>query len=261
VIQIPVTPDEADRQAALKKAQAARKRIVDGERFARVAQDASEDPGSARSGGDLGFFGKGTMDPAFEAAAFSLPIGQVSEPIESPFGWHVIEVIERDNAKTAAGKDSLGADGKPVPEAHARHILIRTAIDEADVERARKLATDVRNRAAGGENFGELVKKYSKFPGPAGPDGDLGFISLASLQPQIRAGLEQVKLGGISEPVATPAGFNIFKVIERRDERPYTLDEIKDDLPQVVAQIQQRERFEGWVKGLREKSHIEIRGS
>jgi parvulin-like peptidyl-prolyl isomerase len=81
------------------------------------------------------------------------------------------------------------------------------------------------------------------------------------VQPQIRAGLHDVAIGGISEVLPNQAGYNIFKVIDKRAERTYTLQEIKDDLPQVVSQIRSRERYDAWVKSLRDKSHIEIRSS
>jgi len=261
VIQIPVEADSATSRAARQRALAAKKRIEGGEKFAKVAQEVSEDPGSARAGGDLGFFGRQQMDPAFEEACYTLPTGRLSEPIETPFGWHIIEVIERDSLKTASGRDSIDVTGHRAVDVHARHILIRVKLDDADAERAQKLAEQVHARAVKGEDFAELVKKYSQFQGPASPGGDLGFISMGAVQPQIRAGLEDVPVGGISAVLPNQAGFNIFKVLDKRPERPYTLEEIKDDLPQVVSQIRNRDRYDAWVKSLRDKSHIEIRSS
>jgi peptidyl-prolyl cis-trans isomerase SurA len=261
VIQIPVEADSATSRAARNRVLAAKKRIAQGEKFAKVAQEVSEDPGSGRAGGYLGFFGRDTMDPAFEDACFSLPIGKVSDPIETPFGWHIIEVLEHDMLKSVSGADSIDHAGRPAIEVHARHILMRVKLGEADAERAKALAASVRARAVKGEDFSELVKKYSKFQGPAAPGGDLGFVSMGSVQPQIRAGLHDVAIGGISEVLPNQAGYNIFKVIDKRAERTYTLQEIKDDLPQVVSQIRSRERYDAWVKSLRDKSHIEIRSS
>jgi len=73
-----------------------RQRLVDGEDFAAIAAEFSEDPGSAANGGDLGWFAKGMMVAEFEDAAFSLPIDEVSEPIQTQFGYHLIQVVERD---------------------------------------------------------------------------------------------------------------------------------------------------------------------
>ena len=76
-----------------------RERILAGEDFAALAAAYSDDSGSAANGGDLGWFGRGAMVAPFEEAAFSLPLGEVSEPIKTDFGYHLIEVIERDEAR------------------------------------------------------------------------------------------------------------------------------------------------------------------
>jgi peptidyl-prolyl cis-trans isomerase D len=94
LIQLPQDADAAGDAAALQKAEDAIKRIKGGEAFDAVAREVSDDPGSAANGGDLGFFSRGLMTPAFEEVAFSLPAGQLSEPVKSPFGYHVIEVLE-----------------------------------------------------------------------------------------------------------------------------------------------------------------------
>lgn len=261
VIQIPVVADTVIDAKARTRALEARRRIRTGEKFAKVAAEVSEDPGSAQAGGDLGFFTRGRMDPAFEDAAFTQAIGEVGPPVRSTYGWHVLETLERDTLKAAAGRDSLEEDGKPVIEAHARHILIRVELSDADIERARKTAERAHAEALKGADFASLVKRYSRFLGPQAPDGDLGFLSLGQVQPQIRAGLDSLKVGGMSEVLTNRAGFNVFKVTDRKPERFYTLDEIHDDLPQAVGQIQFREKYEAWVKSLRAKAHVEIRKS
>ncbi|HTM58411.1 MAG TPA: peptidylprolyl isomerase [Candidatus Udaeobacter sp.] len=260
VIQIPVTSDSASDARGKAAAIAARKRLMSGERFAKIASEVSEDPGSAKASGDLGFFTRGTMDPAFEKAAFSLPLNTVSEPVRTSFGWHLIEVLERDTVKTVAHTDSVGADGLPVLEAHVRHILIRVPVNDTDSERARLLAERVRAEASRGTDFASLVKRYSKYQGQQTDAGDIGYVGINGLQDNIRTGLDSLKVGAVSEALANPVGYNIFKVIDRKPERPYTLDEIRKDLPQAVAELKQRERFEAWVKTLRAKAHIEIRG-
>lgn len=259
VIQIPSTPESSAVLAGKMKIDALRKRIVGGEKFAKVAAEASEDPGSARSGGDLGFFMPGTMEPAVESAAFSLKLGQLSAPLRSTYGWHLVEALERDTVKTIAGKDSLGRDGKPVLEAHARHILVLVRPTEADGQRARDLAIRVRDEARKGTNFGTLARRYSKYDGPADADGNVGFVSLGSLQPNIRAGLDTLEVGEVSDVLVNQAGFNIFKVTDRKPEREYAIDEIRDELPQAVQEAQFRDWYDGWVKGLRSKAQIDIR--
>ena len=129
VIQLPPTPDSAEDARGRAAVLAVRKRIVGGEKFAKVAAEISQDPSSSKSGGDLGFFAQGTMDPALEQAAFSIKTGLLSEPVRTPYGWHILETLERDTLKSAGGRDSLDRDGKPLLEAHVRHILVRVTVD------------------------------------------------------------------------------------------------------------------------------------
>ena len=258
VIQIPVEADSATTAAARAKAVAARKRILAGEKFAKVAAEVSDDPNSARSGGDLGFFTRGTMEPALEAAAFGIKIGQLSDVVRTPYGWHVLETLERDTVKTIAGRDSVDRDGRPVLEAHVRHILIKVPIGDDDVQRASDVANKVYQEAMKGEDFPLLVKRYSHYEGPATAEGDLGFVSLGSLQPAIRAGVEPLGIGEVSKPLPNNVGFNIFKVTDRKDERAYTLDEVKDELPSVVSEMKFRDRYDEWVKSLRAKASVQI---
>jgi parvulin-like peptidyl-prolyl isomerase len=259
VIQIPVTPDSAASAKGREAVLAAKKRIEGGEKFAKVAAEVSDDPNSARSGGDLGFFAQGTMEPTIEAAAFSLKIGKLSDPLQTPYGWHILEVLERDTLKTHAGRDSLGQNGKPLLEAHARHILIRVPITDDDAKRAKKAADHVRAEGVKGTDFATLVRRYSKYQGTQTPDGDVGFVSMASLQPAIRAGIDTLEVGQISDVLPNQAGYNIFKVTDRKPEHAYTLEEIKDELPDAVAQMQFKEKYDAWIKGLRSKASIEYR--
>jgi peptidyl-prolyl cis-trans isomerase SurA len=261
VIQIPVSADSAAEAEGKARALAARKRIVAGEKFAKVAAEVSDDQTSARSGGDLGFFTRGAMESSLEQAAFTLKLNELSQPVRTPYGWHLIEVLERDTVKTIAGKDSTDDKGVPLLEAHARHILIRVPLDDDDVDRAKKLAEKVHADAVKGVDFASLVKKYSKYQGKQTPDGDVGFVSLGSLQPQIREGLDSLAVGKVSDVLQNQIGFNIFKVTDKKPERDYQLDEIRAELPEAVAQIQFRERYDAWVKGLRSKAHIEVRGT
>jgi peptidyl-prolyl cis-trans isomerase SurA len=259
VIQITPSPDSATLKAGKQKIEAIRKRIVAGEKFAKVAAETSDDPGTAKSGGDLGFFRRGQMEPTIEDAAFGLANGKMSQPIKTPYGWHLIETMERDTVRGPNGADSLGADGKPIDEVHARHILVRVTPTEADVDRAQKLAQSVRDQAAKGGDFGSLVRKHSTYRGPASADGDVGFLSLGALQPSIRAGLAPLKVGDVSPVLPNAQGFNIFKVLERKPERDYELAEIKQDLPDAVAEAQFREKYDAWLKTLRSKAQIEYR--
>ena len=259
VIQIPVEADSVSERTARTKINDLRKRIVGGQKFAKVAMEESDDTESAKAGGDLGFFTPGTLEPDFDRAAFTQKLGELGPPVRSSYGWHIIEVIERDTVKARSGRDSLDAENKPLLEAHARHILVRVPIDSTDVERARKLADKAHGEAVKGGDFAALVKKYSKYQGPSAPDGDIGFVSLGTLSPAIRAGLNPLKQNEISPVLVNARGFNIFKLLDRKPERAYALEEVRQELPAAVANLQFRDRYEGWVKGLRTKARIQYR--
>lgn len=106
---------ELDSKQNRSKAEDVLKRVRAGEDFAKLAKEFSTDPGSKEKGGDLGWFGHGQMVPEFEQAAFALQPGQVSDLVQTKFGYHIIKVDER---KTET------KDGKPEEQVHARHILI-----------------------------------------------------------------------------------------------------------------------------------------
>ena len=112
-VAVPRRLDASDSAAALARAKTVRERITGGQKFEDVAKIESADTGSARNGGDLGELTKnGSRDPAFEKAAFALPVNTVSEPVQSGFGYHIIQVTKKATDKKAGDKIT------------ARHILI-----------------------------------------------------------------------------------------------------------------------------------------
>jgi parvulin-like peptidyl-prolyl isomerase len=244
---------------AKAKIETIRRRIVAGEKFAKVASEVSDDETSARAGGDLGYFTRGSMEPEFEDAAFSQTVGQLGKPVRSSYGWHLIEVIDRDTMKTITRRDSVGPDGKPVLEVHARHILVKVDLTDADAQRAQKTAQFVKSEIDKGKDFGTLAQKYSQYKGPHSADGDVGFVSLGTLAPNIRAGLDTLKVGQLSDILPNRTGFNIFKVTDRHPERAYTYEEIKEELPDAVSQILFKDKYDAYVKTLRSKAQIQIR--
>jgi peptidyl-prolyl cis-trans isomerase SurA len=244
LVQVPVEPDSAARRAVRARANAAAARLKKGEPFSRLAQELSEDVGTASNGGDLGWFKKGTLDSTFEDAAFKVPVGQVSGVITSPFGYHLVKVEEADPAKG---------------EIRARHILFRLAPTQADAERVKKRIEDVRTQATKGVDFGTLARRYSRFTGPAGADGDLGFLPMNAFSPDFRAALDTLETGQVSPPLLNAQGWHLFKVLDREGERAYRLDEIKAELPELVRQAKLKTQYESFVADLRKKAQIEYR--
>jgi peptidyl-prolyl cis-trans isomerase D len=111
-------PTRGDTLASLQRAERVRAELAGGADFAEVAKRESSDPGSKENGGDLGTFGRGQMVPAFEAAAFALPVGEVSQPVATPFGYHLIQVQEKTG-----------------DQIKARHILIPVEKSDAELDR------------------------------------------------------------------------------------------------------------------------------
>jgi len=145
-ILVKVDPDATAeaKAAARKKAEDLLARVKAGEDFATLAKKSSDDPGSAAKGGDLGLFGRGAMTPAFEAAAFALEPGQVSDVVETPFGFHVIRVEEHP------------AGGVKPLEAVREQITQKLRNDRA-LELARKQAEDDRRAIVRGRALAEVA--------------------------------------------------------------------------------------------------------
>jgi peptidyl-prolyl cis-trans isomerase D len=141
------SPDASDSAAALTRVKALRQEIVDGAPFEEVAKRESADSVSAREGGSLGEFKRGQFDPAFEKAAFSLPIGTVSEPVGSQFGYHLIKVSKRSGDK-----------------ATAQHILVPIEVTGAHRDRLDARA-DSLETLAGGKLDGTTLDTLSRVMG------------------------------------------------------------------------------------------------
>jgi len=198
-----------DPKATSEQKESIRKRAAEvlekarqGEDFSQLAQKYSEDPGSGPQGGDLGFFPRGQMVPAFEAVAFSLPPGTVSDLVETNFGFHIIKVEAKEEART-----------QPLDE-------VRDSIREKlQKEKARQLAQDQagkdRSRAANGESLAEIARSSGlelKAPAPFA-EHDL-VEGLGSNHPLSRAAF-QTQAGEVGPVVSTAEGFVVFKVSER----------------------------------------------
>ena len=150
--------------------------------------------------------------------------------MRTPFGYHIIRVEEVDTTRQ---------------QIHARHILVRVAPQEADQKRAEALAKSVYDQAKKGADFGDLVRRYSEYKGPAGPGGNLGFLPLSAFPADFRQTLSTLPIGSVSAPLSGPQGYNIFKMLDRHPERP-TPTTRSGQLPDRCARSSSSNTTRGW---------------
>lgn len=208
--QISIYPDRENANLAVKeKLLSIRERIINGEKFSTLARIYSEDPGSARKGGELGMASKSIFWPAFSDAAMSLKPGVISQIVETPDGFHIIEVLEKKG-------DMF----------NARHILIKPSYTDQDRQKAfatlDSLKTEIQNDAV---TFELAAKFYSqdaqtKTNGGqmADPNTGSSYFEIDQLKPQDYAAIKDLKEGDISEPVESKDnegrdGNTVYKII------------------------------------------------
>jgi peptidyl-prolyl cis-trans isomerase SurA len=217
-----------DTLAAWNKAMEARKRIMDGEDFSMVAKAVSEDP-SARdreaqrggrvipgNGGDLGYFSVFDMVYPFETGAYNLEIGELSMPIRSDFGYHIIKVTDRIPAQGSI---------------EAAHLFLQMPEEAtaADSTAIKEEAWNLYKRIQEGEKFEDLVSEYSDDKGSASRGGVLPKFNVNRMVPEFIQVISQMSdSGDISEPVLTSYGWHIVKLIGKTGLQPF--DEVKDDM-------------------------------
>ena len=191
--QICIYPDrEAANLAVKERLLSIRERIINGERFSTLARLYSQDPGSARKGGELGMASKSIFWPAFSVAAMSLKPGIVSQIVETPDGFHIIEVIEKKG-------DMF----------NARHILLKPEYTSEDRQKGfhvlDSLRTELANEAL---TFSLAARFYSEDPATrtnggqmADPNTGSSYFEIDQLKPQDYAAIRDLKEGEISEPI------------------------------------------------------------
>ncbi len=215
-----------------------------GEDFGELATEHSDDPGSAQAGGDLGWFRRGSFAEAFEEAAFRLLAGEVSEVVETPFGFHIIRV---ERVRFA--------------ERQARHILIRPRIEAADIDRTRQLAEALGVRAQG-EDFQALIDEHHNpfvFPFRADsatvPQAQMGEM----LPPAYVTALANRSAGEVVGPVRFAfrgeEHFALVKILELRDAGAYIFEDLE---PQIRTSLMRQKRIEALVADLRSKTYVKL---
>lgn len=219
-----------------------RQKALAGESFADLAKTYSEDP-SAPLGGDLGFVKPEDLaDENFADAAANLGIGEISEPIKTAYGYHILQVTER-NPDTG--------------EARLRHILIRMTADEDDIQAVFARATEIHQQIATGASFEEMADQYSTDPN-AGPGGDLGWLRVGDLPDFFQDVLRGMKPGDMSQVLRESSGFRIVKLVERQEPRPYEFEEIRNELQRMYESERMEDVYKNYVKDLRKRFSVKV---
>lgn len=240
-VVIQPTATEAAIDSARVRAEALLERITGGEDFAELAREFSNDPGTAELGGDLGWFRRGRMVREFEEAAFSLLDGQVSDVVQTDFGFHIIRV-----ERMRPG------------ERNARHILITPEKTEADLGSARNIAMDVRQQAESGVSMTDL---YEQFSDPAAPDSITFAFEQLSEFPPAYGMLRTASAGDLVGPLEYEMApgesrLAVVSVIQVREAGAYTFEDLRG---QLAAQLQQERQIEQIIEELRARTYIDIR--
>jgi len=212
--QICVYPDrEAAALAVKERLLSLRERVINGEKFATLARIYSEDPGSSRRGGELGMASKSIFWPAFSDAAMSLRPGVISQIVETPDGFHIIEVIEKKG-------DMF----------NARHILLKPQYTVEDREKAFSRLDSLRTKILDEEiTFPLAARFFSEDPATrtnggqmADPSTGSSYFEIDQLKPADYAAIQDLKVGEISEPVESTdnegyqqgrGGNTVYKII------------------------------------------------
>ena len=237
--QICLYPDRDAAALAVKdKLLSLRERIMNGEKFSTLARLYSEDPGSARRGGELGMASKSIFWPAFSDAAMVLRPGTISQVVETPDGYHIIEVIEKRG-------DMF----------NARHILLKPQYTAEDREKAFSRLDSLRTAIQGDEISFELAARfYSEDPASrtnggqmADPSTGSSYYEIDQLKPADYAAIKDLKEGDISEPVESQdnegylqgrSGNLVYKIIRVDKILPAHTATFEHDYTQILEQVQ-----------------------
>ena len=230
-----------------------RSRILSGESFADLAKQYSQDPGSARLGGDLGFFGRGQLAPEYEAAALSLSPGEITMPVETQFGFHIIELQEKrgNTFKT-------------------RHILITPQPNQEDYDEAELFLDSLRTIISlDSITFQAAAKEHSDDQQTSSAGGffqdESGALRVAAeqLDPNVFFTIDTMKIGSITKPIRFQQadGSYAYRIIFYKDKvKPHQAN-LTDDYQKISQAALTRKQnlvISEWFEKARSNVFIEI---
>lgn len=249
LIPVPETDAPAVRSAKEAFARDLYERLNGGADFAQVRMEAQQGAmanpprGFPVSGGELGWRKADQLPSLFVDVVPGMRIGQISEPIRSANGFHLVKL-----------SDVRGDSTRLVKQTQARHILIAPSEIRTE-DQARRLADTVYQRIQDGEDFGILARQYSDDTMSVVAGGDLGWVSDGGMPPQFEERIRQMDIGVVSEPFRTSFGWHIAEVTGRREQdlsREYQRQQAETVLRQRKFEIE----LQNWMLEIRDEAYV-----
>ncbi|MGE0626012.1 MAG: peptidylprolyl isomerase [Pseudomonadales bacterium] len=221
------------------------KELRAGADFAQMAVARSAGS-NALEGGDLGWRKAAELPSLFAEYVLEMEVGDVSPPIASGSGLHIVKLLEQ-----------RGAGVQKEVQTHLRHILVMPSEIRTEAE-TEALIRDVYRRLEAGEDFAELAAEYSEDPGSALAGGDLGWTSGNEFVPRFREVMAETPTGSLSEPFRSQYGWHVLEVIDRREQD--MSDAARRDMAlQILHGRRFEEELDKWLKELRDEAFVEVR--
>jgi len=232
--------DSSARASAEQKASDLLNKLKGGANFDTLLEGRSD-----VQGGDLGWRRAEDLPSLIAPAVANLRSGQSTGPLQSPSGYHVIQVVE------VRGK------GEVIQQTKARHILLKASAIRTE-EQTRALADSLRVQIRNGAVFGDLARKHSEDIGSAMEGGELGWTSPGQMVDTFQKAMDQTTVGDISEPFRSRYGWHIVQVEDRR------LQDVTDDMRRNLARnyLQQKkyqEELDTWLRKIRDEAYVDIK--
>jgi peptidyl-prolyl cis-trans isomerase SurA len=245
-VLLQVTPSEESYQEAYNKILRIQEMLKEGQDFTELARQYSEDPSVASNSGDLGWVSRGDLVKEFEEVAFVLEEGETSDIVQTQFGFHIIQLVERQGEKI-----------------HVRHILIQLQPTKEDEQRVINRLKEIRQRIlSGNATFEALAMQNSDDPNVANDKGHLGVFAVNAFQVKgFEEAVKKMSVGEISEPFRTEFGYHILKLSDRQTSRTLSLENDWQQIEQIAKEFKSNQQFEKWLAELREEIPIELKVS
>ena len=245
LLSVPTGSSKNDTDGILARAQKLQTDTANGADFRQLAIANSADQ-SALQGGDLGWRKMAQLPGVFIDAVEQLELGQVSDPIRSDAGYHLLKLYERRGG------------GKQLIEQHfARHILLKPNQIRDEQATIAEL-NGLREQVLAGEEFAKLSKQLSEDPGSALKGGELGWSTPGMFVPEFEETMNSIALNEISAPFASQFGWHILQVTERRDQ-DFSSEILRNRAQNMLRERKYEEELQVWLQEIRDEAFIEIK--